>query len=136
MAGSLADRLLFFGIDDETRSTLRENKSFINSLLEDVLVATYRGMLSFPAISAFFRDEAHIGRAKQAQLRHWQTILDGAFDAAYEASIKRIGETHHRIGLDTVWYVGGYNILLNHLLRAVDLGFPAAPSRPGRGRDA
>jgi methyl-accepting chemotaxis protein len=32
--------------------------------------------------------------------------MDGLFDETYETSINRIGETHHRIGLDPRWYIG------------------------------
>jgi methyl-accepting chemotaxis protein len=68
-----------------------------------------------------FDDEAHMGEARQAQLRHWETILQGTFDDTYVRAVTKIGETHNRIGLEPRWYIGGYSALLSGLLRAVEV---------------
>ncbi len=57
--------------------------------------------------------------AKDAQLRHWTTILEGRFDDAFETSVRRIGETHNRIGLELKWHIGGYNVLIAGLMRVI-----------------
>src|SRR5690606_33767851 len=109
---SISARLSFNQIEDDTRKLLRENKDFIVGELHGVLESFYAHVVKYPETAAFFRSREMMTGAKNAQLRHWQTILDANFDATYEASIKRIGDTHHRIGLDPRWYIGGYNALL------------------------
>jgi hypothetical protein len=121
---SMLARLAFNQIDEEARGLLREYKSFIAGELPGVLDKFYQHVVKFPETAAFFKNRDMMTGAKNAQLRHWQTILDGNFDGAYEASIKKIGETHHRIGLDPRWYIGGYNALVNGLVEAIALRMP------------
>jgi methyl-accepting chemotaxis protein len=45
-------------------------------------------------------------------------LFSGRFDADYFASVKKIGLTHSRIGLEPGWYIGGYTFTLNRLLEA------------------
>jgi methyl-accepting chemotaxis protein len=116
---TLATRLAFNGIDDGTRALLRQYKDFIMQELPAVLDRFYAHVGRFEDARAFFRSREHMDAAKSAQIRHWSTLMDGRFDATYEASIKRIGEAHHRIGLDTSWYIGGYNGLLSGLLSVI-----------------
>ena len=124
---SMAARLSFNQIDDETRRLLREFKGFLIAELAGVLDAFYAHVIKFPETAAFFKSREMMAGARDAQLRHWQTILDANFDTAYEASIKRIGETHHRIGLDPRWYIGGYNALLDGLMQAIAARMPQSP---------
>ncbi len=131
---SMSARLSFNQIDDETRRLLRENKDFIVSEMPGVLDGFYAHVVKYPETAAFFSSREMMTGAKNAQIRHWQTILDADFDATYEASIKRIGDTHHRIGLDPRWYIGGYNALLNGLLQAIALRLPARPAGTGMGK--
>ena len=129
---SMAARLSFNQIDDETRRLLREHKEFLAGELPAVLDGFYNHLVKYPETSAFFKNRDHMTGAQNAQIRHWQTIFDGNFDDAYEASIKRIGDTHHRIGLDPRWYIGGYNALLNGLMEAIALRMPPAKGQAGQ----
>lgn len=125
---SMAARLSFNQIDDETRRLLREFKGFLIGELPGVLDAFYEHVVKFPETAAYFKTRDMMTGARDAQLRHWQTILDANFDGTYEASIKRIGETHYRIGLDPRWYIGGYNALLTGLLQVIATRMPQAPA--------
>src|SRR5688572_13573769 len=90
---AIAARLSFNTIDEETRRLLRETKDFLVAELPTVLEGFYTHVSKYPETSAFFKNRDHMMGAKHAQIRHWQTILDGNFDSVYEASIMRIGET-------------------------------------------
>lgn len=125
---SIAARLSFNQIDEDSRRLLRESKDFLLNELTGVLDAFYDHLAKFPETVAFFKSRADMTGARNGQLRHWATILDGTFDSAYEASIGRVGETHHRIGLDPRWYIGGYNALITGLIRAIALRLPPARS--------
>jgi len=122
-------RLAFNQIDETTSSLLREYKDFIMAELPGVLDRFYAHLEKFPETAAFFKNREHMTGARQAQLRHWGTITDGRFDAAYEASIRKIGETHNRIGLDPQWYIGGYNMLITGMLEVIATRLP--PVRAG-----
>lgn len=124
--GTLKARLAYNQITERTSELLRQHKGFIVGELPAVLDAFYDHLGRFAEARAFFGSREHMNAAKAAQLRHWSTIMDGRFDEAYEASIRRIGETHHRIGLDPRWYIGGYNALISGLLAVIaeKLGSP------------
>lgn len=129
---SIGERLSFNGIDEDARRILRENKEFLLSELPEILDAFYAHIVKYPQTAAFFKSREMMTGAKSAQIRHWGTILDADFDHVYETSIKRIGETHHRIGLDPRWYIGGYNALVTGLLTSIALRLPAQPVATGR----
>jgi methyl-accepting chemotaxis protein len=120
----IRDRLDFNQIDEPTRILLRDHKDFVLAELPRVLDRFYEHVSKFPETAAFFNGRDHMKAAKQAQLRHWATILDARFDETYEASISRIGETHNRIGLDPRWYIGGYNALITGMMEAIAANLP------------
>lgn len=130
---ALGTRLAFNQINDRTRELLRQHKDFILAELPGVLDAFYAHMSKFEETRAFFSSGAHMNAAKSAQVRHWATILDARFDADYEASSRRIGETHHRIGLNPSWYIGGYNALLSGLITMIGAKLGPVKSRFGLG---
>lgn len=52
---------------------------------------------------------------------HWVNISDGNFNDEYVGKVRTIGTIHARIGLEPQWYIGGYAIILDHLIsRAVE----------------
>ena len=77
---------------------------------------TRRGRTRSPG--DFSNSEAHIARAKDAQIGHWRSIASGKFDAQYYANVRRIGEAHARIGLEPRWYIGGYALIAKSLVAA------------------
>jgi len=92
------------------------NRALILDLLPAALDAFYDHMSDMPHAAPFLATEAHVSRAREGQRRHWEIILEGRFDEAYLTSVRRVGETHYRIGLEPRWYIGGYSFLLSALL--------------------
>ena len=43
-------------------------------------------------------------------------LFSGRFDADHFASVRKVGLTHSRIGLEPQWYIGGYAFILTMLL--------------------
>lgn len=121
---SLETRLTFAGLNGETCDTLRDIQEHVERAMGPALDGLYEQIRNRPALRQMFRDEAHIESAKQKQFQHWTRILSGQFDDAYHQAVKAIGEAHARIGLDPQWYVGGYAIVLDSMIRslAADLG--------------
>jgi methyl-accepting chemotaxis protein len=68
-------------------------------------------------VRKFFSDERHMDSAKMAQLRHWSTLLSGDFDSRYVDSVRAVGKTHARIGLEPRWYIGGYALIVERLVQ-------------------
>ena len=116
---SLDDRLEFMQVTPQTRKTLRAAQPLISEKLPGALDHFYAQVRATPETKVHFRDDGHITKAQNAQLRHWQGIASGEFTADYAKSVQTIGAVHAKIGLEPRWYIGGYALVLEQLVRAV-----------------
>ena len=91
----------------------------VESDLPGILSGFYDQIRSTPEVKKFFGDDRHMDGAKSAQLRHWAMISSGDYDARYVESVRTIGMTHARIGLEPRWYIGGYAMVIEGLVRAL-----------------
>ena len=107
------NRLRFLAIDAQTGTHLAEFWKVVEPELPALLDGFYRHLGSAPHLAQRVGDK--IPRLKGAQHAHWQRLFSGRFDDAYFASIRTIGQVHHRIGLEPRWYVGSYNYFLDQL---------------------
>ena len=115
----LAARLEFMKFDQRSRQVLRELQPLIRGHMSKALGSFYERLRSTPEVRSFFRDEQQIASAQTRQETHWDTLSDGTFDAAYEEKVLAVGRTHARIGLEPRWYIGGYAIIAEHLIKAI-----------------
>jgi hemoglobin-like flavoprotein len=115
---TLSQRLEFMKLDASAREATKSLKPLIEKELPQALDSFYARVKQFPETSRFFRDDAHIQTAKSAQLKHWSKISAGEFSDEYAQSVRTIGQTHARIGLDARWYIGGYALITEQLIRA------------------
>ena len=67
--------------------------------LDLTLDAFYRHVEDDAEARRFFSRPEVARHAKDMQLRHWKIILSGGFTDEYEQSVRKIGKTHHRLGL-------------------------------------
>ncbi|MBK5960696.1 chemotaxis protein [Rhodoplanes elegans] len=116
-------RLQFADIDDETRSLLREMRPLVEKHLPGILDRFYTQIDRFPDASGMFASDARKRHAKQKQLEHWATIVKGDFSDDYVRSVKRIGETHNKLGLEPRWYIGGYSYVMVRLVAMIETEF-------------
>ncbi|QTC92217.1 globin-coupled sensor protein [Brevundimonas goettingensis] len=97
----------------------REIGDLLREALPGALNAFYDQVRAFPETSRFFQDERHMAAASSAQRTHWNALIEGRIDADYGRSVRTIGQVHARIGLEPRWYIGGYGVLLAHLIGRV-----------------
>ena len=116
---ALQERLAFMRLDTQTRQSLAKAQPVIESAVSDSLDSFYAQVRAYPAVSHFFGNEQMISSAKGGQSRHWSQIASAKYDQTYTDSVQRIGATHARIGLEPRWYIGGYALVLDGLLKAV-----------------
>ena len=122
----LSARLRFHGIDSAVSAALKKHRDMVLEELPGVLDGFYALVADVPETAAFFRSRDHMNHAKAMQVKHWGVILEGRFDAAYEASVTRIGEIHNKLGLEPRWYIGGYNALVTGVLGAIEKRMPTS----------
>ena len=115
----LDERLNFLGLDHGERQNLSDMKGVITGSLDASLDRFYAKARSVPETAKFFSSEAHIQHAKGMQLKHWERIASGTFNADYTDAVTAIGRTHARLGLEPRWYIGGYALMLDGIVKAV-----------------
>jgi methyl-accepting chemotaxis protein len=115
----LSERLQFMKLDSRSRDALRSARKLVESKLPGVLTAFYHQVRATPAVARFFSSDRHMDMAKSGQLRHWATIVSAEYDHQYVESVRTIGQTHARIGLEPRWYIGGYAAILDGMIREI-----------------
>ncbi|WP_299174081.1 globin-coupled sensor protein [uncultured Brevundimonas sp.] len=115
----IQQRLDFLKFDDTARSALAQTRPVIQAALPQILDTFYDQIRATPEAARFFSSEAQISGAKNAQAGHWSLIASGDFTPAYVDGVRRIGMTHARIGLEPRWYIGGYAVVLDGLVKAI-----------------
>ncbi|EJZ18009.1 globin-coupled sensor protein [Rhizobium sp. Pop5] len=124
-SGDIERRLEFMGLDEQGRAGIRSLKALIQRELPHGLDKFYAQLRNSPEVKRFFSSDEHIARAKGAQMGHWVNISDGNLGEDYVGKVRTIGAVHARIGLEPRWYIGGYAIIVDHLIKsAVEEMFP------------
>jgi len=119
----IASRMKFLNFTDDMRRTLREIRPVVNQVLPGILEDFYKHLGQFPNMARYLTSTEAKDDVKRRQLKHWDVILQANFDETYVKSVKIIGETHNRLGLEPRWYLGGYSFILRRLVDAVEKGF-------------
>ena len=116
---SLNERLAFMDLDQDARGALRSLGPVIDREIGAALAGFYGKVRKTPETSAFFADERQIDQASVRQQNHWRAIAKAEFGDDYGRAVKTVGQVHARIGLEPRWYIGGYALVADHLMRAV-----------------
>jgi methyl-accepting chemotaxis protein len=118
-------RLSFMELGKSERAEVAALGDLVARELPKALDKFYGKVKVTPETSRFFSSDQHMAGAKNAQLGHWANIAKGNFGDDYAAKVRAIGTVHARIGLEPQWYIGGYAMILDHLIKAaVDANFP------------
>ncbi|RFD19846.1 globin-coupled sensor protein, partial [Komagataeibacter melaceti] len=115
---AVSERLELMQMTPQNCTALRALKALVQRELPVALDKFYGQVRQNPATRKFFASETDIEHAKGAQAVHWGNISSGNFNHDYAARVRRIGMVHARIGLEPRWYIGGYAIILDHLIKA------------------
>jgi len=115
----LRDRLDFVGLNGDQRQHLAALKPVISASVEAALDVFYNKASRHPHTMKFFSNEAHIAHAKSRQAAHWGIIASGKYEADYVDGVTTVGRVHARIGLEPRWYIGGYALILDGIVRAI-----------------
>ncbi len=128
----IQERLDFVRLDEAALGRLRQLGPTVERHLPAALAAFYSRLAQVPQMAAMFSGPPQVDRAAGRQVGHWKSIAAGRFDAEYVASSRKVGERHAKIGLEPRWYMGGYGLILEHLITGVLTDELAAAEPPRR----
>ena len=112
-------RMAFMRFDERSRSALRSIKPVIDAEISSALGKFYSQVRLFPETRGKFRDDAHMAGAERAQAAHWSRIAQADYGDTYVRDVERIGRAHVDADLQPQWYIGGYALVAEELIRAV-----------------
>jgi len=115
----IADKLAFVGMGQPQLAALAALKPQIARSVGPALDRFYAQAGANPETARHFRDASHIEHAKQKQVEHWDKIATGKFDRDYIDGVTRIGKVHAKLGLEPKWYIGGYSLIIEQLVRNI-----------------
>ena len=112
----LQQRLEFVGLSGPAQARLRALKPLLNVVVGPALDIFYGKVQAHPETARFFASKAMIDHAKGKQADHWRVIAQADFSGDYAENVKRIGQTHARLGLEPRRYIGGYALVTEQLI--------------------
>lgn len=115
----LNERLDFISFDAAQKAALLAMRPTIVNSISGALDKFYAKAKVHPLTKNFFNDETHIKHAKERQESHWERIASAQYDEGYVDAVSKIGQVHARIGLEPRWYIGGYALILEAIIRDV-----------------
>lgn len=118
-AVSLQSRLDFIGLDTSALDRLGAVQQYVDRHLPIALDLFYKKIATVPQVSKFFSGQDQMKRAESSQAGHWKKIAAGKFDLDYVEATNRIGLRHAKIGLEPRWYVGGYGVIVETLVKGI-----------------
>ncbi|WP_332718801.1 methyl-accepting chemotaxis protein [Pelagibacterium mangrovi] len=117
--GPMTERLDFIGFDAAAMQRLARVSPSIMRHIGPAMTRFYDRVEETPQVSRFFAGRSQMDVAQDKQVRHWSAIAQGKLDADYYESSLRIGNRHARIGLAPQWYIGGYALVLDGLIKGM-----------------
>jgi len=130
-------RMAFLELDEASREHIRKARSIVERELPVALDRFYDIVRKTPAIKDFFSSDNHMRGAKNAQIDHWSEITTAKFDEEYIRRVRTIGSVHAKIGLEPRWYIGGYSLIMEQLVRgALRENWPEAGLFSGKKKSA
>ena len=115
----LDDRLNFMGMDSALLEQLKLLQAPVAESIGPALEEFYKKIRSVPEMMRMFKNESQMEGAKNTQRGHWARITSAKFDGEYAKAVETVGKVHARIGLSPRWYIAGYALILDHLLKSI-----------------
>jgi methyl-accepting chemotaxis protein len=98
---------------------LQQISPLLKETLPGALDAFYGQMKTMPDVARLFGSEQQIAEAKGRQIDHWAAITGEGLNESYVRRVEKVGATYAKIGLAPKWYIGGYGLILDHLIRSI-----------------
>ncbi len=106
----------FTTLSERNYRTYPSIRKFIDKYAGKALERLYARIAEHGVTSRLLPTPQARNGAAAAQLRHWQEMFSGPFDAAARQRSAKIGEAHARVGLSPSLYIGGYAMVLEYLI--------------------
>ncbi|MBO9708840.1 MAG: globin-coupled sensor protein [Caulobacter sp.] len=115
----LDQRLAFMRFDHKSRSALKAAKAVIDVEIHSALDSFYDQVRATAETRQMFSSRAQMDAAQARQADHWRKLATAEYGESYAQDVQKVGRAHVRVGLEPRWYIGGYALVAEQLIRAV-----------------
>ncbi|WP_340313036.1 globin-coupled sensor protein [Rhizorhabdus argentea] len=115
----ISQQLSFFDLGFGPAASMPLILDGIQQHAADALDTLYAKIARDPHLSALFGGPDNVRHARNKQVEHWSRLFSTGIDDAFVTSAERIGDVHARIGLDPVWYIGGYALMIDGVIQGM-----------------
>ncbi len=116
MSDDLRQRLDFYGLSQETTALQRMGRN-VSRHLDGALARFYDKISATPAVAKLFSGRGHMDGAARSQKNHWVSMFEEGLNEKYLQRANVVGNVHARIGLEPRWYIGGYGLILDEMIK-------------------
>lgn len=125
----LERRMRFLMFEEQDAAHLRALREVAAETAPQVVERFYAHLTSHEETRRHFQNEKHLVMVKKTQSAYFARLFDGVYDQRYLEDRVRVGKAHERIGLEPLWYIGGYSLYLGQLIPIILEHHAADPKR-------
>ncbi len=114
----LEQRCRYLQWDARDAVRLQRGAAAMERVHVDFIDRLYAHLWSFETPARILRDEDTVARLKRKQQQHYRRLWSGPYDAEYLRERLRVGMIHDQAGVELKWYLGGYRLYLDDVLRS------------------
>lgn len=114
----LEKRLDFLRIDAEAKKNMDDFYSSVKGDVPDIINEFYQHLSRFDETQGIINSHSDVATLTEAQSGHWENMFSGNFDESYVKQALKVGRVHEVIGLEPRWYLGGYFLLMEKMMKA------------------
>ena len=115
----LDQRMAFMRFDHRARAALKAAKPLVDTEISGALDSFYDQIRAYPEVRQMFASRAQMDGAQARQADHWRKLATAEYGPSYAQDVQKVGQAHVRVGLEPRWYIGGYALVVENLIRAV-----------------
>ncbi len=110
-AGEWQRRKAFVGFGQADVNALREMRTIVEQNADAIVDVFYDNIQKHPELMHIINSAgSSVERLKVTQRQYLLELFGGDYGEEYLQHRLRIGQVHHRIGLDPRWYLGSYSV--------------------------
>ncbi|GGD29275.1 globin-coupled sensor protein [Pontibacillus salipaludis] len=113
--GEIKKQLEVIGLTERDLQIMRSLEPTIREHIDTITEQFYANITKQPNLMEIIEDHSTLGRLKTTLKQHIEELFDGRVDQDFLEKRYRIAFAHVRVGLETKWYVGAFQSLLNSL---------------------
>ncbi|WP_165921219.1 globin-coupled sensor protein [Paenibacillus albiflavus] len=119
----LVSQMKLIGLTVEDLKMIKKLQPLIEEHIDEIITGFYQSVLDIPKLKQMIAKYSSIDRLRATLKQHLLQMFCGTIDEEYIRTRLKIAEAHHRIGLESKWYLGAFQKLQNSFSNVISKKF-------------